>query len=247
MVDTLAHSGIDFSWTTLDALLSNESNAASVYLFPDLFQISTEARAQLHAFWKAQQATAIWLFAPGYIGESADVDNISALTGITTSLRDSAKKSGSKFAFSGTWIEENQDYGIEQTISPTFESNDEYADPLARYRDDDSISAAMKYLEDGWTSIAIYEPTLTSELLRDLFYIMEIPLDVSVMGRSANPIAYSNSDNILLYSPEDTVANLEFDTNRDVLNVLDVKQGWTDSRTVKIDLKAGETVLLNVR
>jgi len=60
-------------------------------------------------------------------------------------LRDSAKKSGLKFAFSGTWIEENQDYGIEQTISPTFESNDEYADPLARYRDDDSISAAMKF------------------------------------------------------------------------------------------------------
>lgn len=136
---------------------------------------------------------------------------------------------------------------MELSITPTFASADEYADPLARYRDDESISVAMKYLDDGWTSIAIYEPALTAGLLRDIFYIMEIPLDVSVMGNSRDLVAYANSEYILLYSATDTVANLEFDTNRDLINVLNAKQGWTDSRTIAIDLKAGEAALLNAR
>lgn len=246
LLNTLTESGIEFTWTTLDDLLEGNIPSIPAYLFPNLYKISMGERDKIHEVLGTKQATAIWLYAPGYIDESADVANISALTGITTVQRDATTKSGSKFAFSGTWIEESQDFGAERATVPTFASMDEYADPLARYRDNEDISAAMKYHEEGWTSIVIYEPTVTSEFLRDLFYILEIPMDIAVTETGANPVVYANPMNILLHSKEDTTLNIEFDTNQDVTNTLNTRQGWNNTRTLSIELGAGETSLLSV-
>jgi hypothetical protein len=217
-----------------------------VYLFPNLYTVSAEQRDKIHETLVAQQATAIWLYASGYIDQTASVENISALTGITTTLRDSDKISGSKFSFSGTWIEENKDYGAERTTVPTFASMDEYTDPLARYRDNEDISAAMKYIEEGWTSIAIFEPTITSEFLRDLFYILEIPMEISIIENGENPAVYTNEEPVLLYSEDNITVNLDFDSNHDVTNKLNTNQGWTNTRIISINLIGGETTLLSI-
>jgi hypothetical protein len=248
LTDTLTHSGIAFTWLTLDSLLADPKPYAPVYLFPDLFQISSEKRERLHTLLAEQQATAIWLYAPGYIGETTDVANVTALTGITTKQREDGNSPlGSKFAFSGTWIEENQEFGSEKPTTLSFASTDELADPLARYQDDDSISIAMKHLEEGWTSIAIFEPHITHDLLRDIYYILEIPFDVSVLPATQDPVLYAGTDTLLLYSKTNSALSLELDNAQDVLNILDASQGWNNARTIPLELKAGTPALLSLR
>ncbi|MBZ5499416.1 MAG: beta-galactosidase [Acidobacteriia bacterium] len=53
-----------------------------LYIFLNTFRVTPEQRAAIHARLKRKGATAIWVYAPGYIGEKLSVENMRALTGI---------------------------------------------------------------------------------------------------------------------------------------------------------------------
>lgn len=53
-----------------------------LYLFLNTIRVSPAQREAIHARLRRNNATAVWVYATGYIDDRADVDNISALTGI---------------------------------------------------------------------------------------------------------------------------------------------------------------------
>jgi hypothetical protein len=54
-----------------------------VYIFLNTFRVTPEQRAAIHARLKRNGATAVWVYAPGYIAaEKLSVDDMRALTGI---------------------------------------------------------------------------------------------------------------------------------------------------------------------
>ena len=53
-----------------------------LYIFLNTFRVTPEQRAAIHARLKRNHATAIWVYAPGYIGEKLSVENMRALTGV---------------------------------------------------------------------------------------------------------------------------------------------------------------------
>jgi Beta-galactosidase len=54
-----------------------------LYIFLNTFQVTPQQRAAIHAKLKKNGATALWVYAPGYIdGQKCDVNNMTALTGI---------------------------------------------------------------------------------------------------------------------------------------------------------------------
>jgi hypothetical protein len=57
-------------------------NDYKVYIFLNTLRVTPTERAAIHAKLKRNGATALWVYATGYIGDKADVANISALTGI---------------------------------------------------------------------------------------------------------------------------------------------------------------------
>ncbi len=246
MQDAVIRSGVEVAWTTLASFLNEESTTkAPVYIFPNIFHILPAQREVLHKKLAAQEATAIWLYAPGYIGEEANVSHVSALTGVSTSLRKDELKSGSKFAFTGTWIEQDQAFGDERNIPLLFKSVDDLADPLARYQDNDDISVAMKYLEAGWTSIVHYEPALTPEFLHTLMSILEIPLHLTEITIQSPIICYTNSNFTLMHADKDVGVQMYFERAQDISNLLNTQQGWNNTRFVDLNLGAGDSVVLD--
>jgi hypothetical protein len=53
-----------------------------LYLFLNTFRVSPQQRAAIQQRLKRNHATAIWVYAPGYIDEKLSLENIQALTGI---------------------------------------------------------------------------------------------------------------------------------------------------------------------
>jgi hypothetical protein len=59
-----------------------------LYIFLNTFRVTPQQRAAVQARLKRNGATALWVYAPGYIGDRLSVENMRALTGIQ--LRESA-------------------------------------------------------------------------------------------------------------------------------------------------------------
>jgi hypothetical protein len=53
-----------------------------LYVFLNTFRVTPEQRASIHARLKKNGATAVWVYAPGYIGDKLSVADMQALTGI---------------------------------------------------------------------------------------------------------------------------------------------------------------------
>jgi len=67
-------------------LLSNIDNPGlkdyKLYIFLNTLRVTPDERAAIHARLRRNRATALWIYAPGYINAACDVANISMLTGI---------------------------------------------------------------------------------------------------------------------------------------------------------------------
>ncbi len=63
--------------------------AYKLYIFLNTFRITPEQRDAIHARLKRNHATALWVYAPGYVGERLSVANMRALTGISLAESDS--------------------------------------------------------------------------------------------------------------------------------------------------------------
>ena len=59
-----------------------------LYIFLNTFRVTPEQRTAIHARLKRNGATAVWVYAPGYIGNNLSVDNMRALTGILLAEND---------------------------------------------------------------------------------------------------------------------------------------------------------------
>ncbi|MFP6583650.1 MAG: beta-galactosidase [Candidatus Hydrogenedentota bacterium] len=243
---TAARSGFPIEWRTVKEILAFESDTPPLYIFLNLFSMNPEGRDSLHAALARQNATAIWLYAPGFIDTLPSIENISLLTGIETLQREPDSKLGSLFAFSGNWIRENQPFSESRIINPSFHTNDETADPLARYQDTLEVSAAMKFHETGWTSIVLYDPFPTPGFIRDLLSILATPTDVAIYPQQGNPLISRFGNTLVMHSDKAAKTRLEFSSPRSARNLLDSTEGWTNRADISVSLQPGETKVLRL-
>ncbi len=78
----LAYLGAPFDALRLRDLSHSDLPDYKLYVFLNTFRVTEEQRSMLHARFKRNRATAVWVYAPGYIGRKLDVANMQALTGI---------------------------------------------------------------------------------------------------------------------------------------------------------------------
>lgn len=78
----LGFMGMPWEPQLLSDMGNRELKDYKLYIFLNTIKASAQQRAAIHARLKRNGATALWVYATGYIDEACDVKNISALTGI---------------------------------------------------------------------------------------------------------------------------------------------------------------------
>ena len=136
--DEAARSGAAVGYYTLDDFTAGLVPRCPVYLFPNSFCLDAGQVRRLRSRLDREQATAIWLYAPGYLSPAGpDLAQASRLAGLQLAVQDGLQ--GSR----GEGLLARLAWGAGVRVSPRLVVSDERAVPLGRYRADGLVSAAM--------------------------------------------------------------------------------------------------------
>jgi hypothetical protein len=86
----LAFIGAPFDPQLLSDMGNPQLRDYKLYIFLNTFHVTPQQRDAIHARLKRNGATAVWVYAPGYIGQKLSLDDMRALTGIRIGADDSA-------------------------------------------------------------------------------------------------------------------------------------------------------------
>lgn len=212
-----------------------------LYLFLNAFKVTDAQRHAIHARLRRDGATAVWIYAAGFYGETAcGPAGMARLTGLSVAQRQEER---------ALWIEKGDHplvaalpeetlAGSAVAISPAFVVEDPQAEVLGRLQGSAEVGLARKAM-DGWTSIYCAAPLLTPALLRQLVRAAggHVYLDtgdaLSVDRRFLCIHAATDGDKSL-YLPSLAMV-------RDAMSGAILSAGTT---TVRLSMKRGETRLL---
>ncbi len=78
----LNHLGAPYDTYLMHDLEDSALRDYKLYVFLNTFRVNAAERAAIHARLKRNRATAVWVYAPGYIGDKLSTDGIRELTGL---------------------------------------------------------------------------------------------------------------------------------------------------------------------
>lgn len=246
----LAQAGTPVHWVLFDDLIAGRVDAASLYVFPALYEVSDEERAALHALLAQQGAAALWLYAPGSAGSGGGAGGIAALTRLPVAAFEGPAQSGSEYAFEAERYSEGEAFGRPAAWDPLYYidgGEDDEIGVLARYGASGRPSAGIRFLEEGWASIYVAEPALPPELLLQVMRILEETTTVSA-ETTPFPVSYVGPSLIGLHgnAPGDRRVLIQLAAPCDMYDLLDEHAGWLGKRQLSLPLALGETRLLRL-
>jgi hypothetical protein len=238
--------GVPVQFCLLRDVLEDAVPPSSVYWFLNAFRLSQEQRDRLHANLTRDKASAIWMYAPGYVGEDASAENVAATVGMGVKAFKNGGKSGSTYALVGKWIGKDDAFGTSQQWDPLFYIDDDNANVIARYADSHKPSAALMYNEAGWRSVYVADPSISPALLREILTLLE----EHVYFRKTPPVtfdaAYFAPEMMAVHATEAGDRPVDFGQVFDVQDMLDPEAGWPRTRLVTLTMYAGETRVLRL-
>lgn len=193
----LVFMGTPFDMVRLKDLEGRALRDFKCYIFLNTFRVTPEQRTILHARFERNHATAVWVYAPGYIHKNLSVENMHALTGIQLAESDSPGELGIRLISQGHPYTDSLPAGLVYgtdvnvgNIKLSFDQNAYLKDVLGRdlagfsisprfWGDDDKakVLGCMVGLERpgllvkklaGWTSVYSSAPIVPAALLRNI-------------------------------------------------------------------------------
>ncbi|HPC17703.1 MAG TPA: hypothetical protein P5318_13235 [Candidatus Hydrogenedentes bacterium] len=244
--DSAARAGIPARYYLLSDVLDDHAPPANVYLFLNTFKLDADPRERLHRLLERNKAAAIWLYAPGYIAQTALVENISATVRIQAKMFEGPARSGSQALLPGRWINKDEPFGADLDWSPLFYIDDPSADALAKYRASGKASIAVRFFPEGWSSIFCAEPGLSTAMLREILCILELPLYFQPGSLRFLDAARFAPNLVAIHAKESGERLLDLDRTCDIQDLLSPDIGWPRKQSVAIPLKTGDTRLLKL-
>lgn len=239
--------GLPTRFCLLQDVLRDQVPPATVYWFLNTFRLSAEQRARLHEILQREKASAIWMYAPGYFEKAADTAHIAATTLMTVKAMKGAAVAGSQYVLAGKWADKDEAFGGAEKWDPLFYIDDEEASVLARYTDSKKASAAVKYCEEGWTSVYVAEPAMTPSVLREILELLDQqPVFRKAIPASFDP-AYFGPEMVAVHAQESGERSVDLGRMCDVTDLLDPQSGWPRTRLVTLTMHAGETRIFKLR
>ncbi len=243
--DAAMRSGVSLRFHLLRDVIEDIAPPTPVYLFLNAFHLTETDRVRLHSRLAREQACAIWLYAPGYIAEKADAENIGATTGMDVRIFKAPFVAGSTYLLSGQFMRAEEKFGDENSWNPAFYIEpEENTDFLANYVNaKEKGSVAILTLPEGWTSVYIAEPGFNPALLCEILQLLEQHFYIS----PAEGIYYdtvSARDGILaLHACQAGKRSINFGYYCDVVDLFDNSIGWQQKDMVLLPMQTGETRL----
>jgi len=164
--------GAPVGWSLLSAFLDGKVPPAKLYIFPNAFVLTSEQRTKAREILRAQKATAVWFYAPGFIDPStrtAGTETMHELTGMDIlPMGPSEGKtlrltSGLPCAWEDPSAKAKNKILQRWQVKPSPE-----VEPLALYEGTPGRIGAASVRADGWRSVYIASPTAPAEFLRRL-------------------------------------------------------------------------------
>jgi len=247
-LESVIRAGIRTKFYLLSDVLDERVAPANVYLFLNAFHLNAEDRDRLHGVLERNRATAIWLYAPGYITDTASVDNISATVCMTVKAFDKAERMGSTSLLSESGSA--KPFGKPVTVYPAFYIDDPKADSLAEYTASRKTSIASHFFAE-WSSIYCAEPSLTGPLLRELLRMLEMPLPYreATAGDGMTEFydaVYFGPNLLAIHAKESGERIIDLGEICHIRDLFSPEIGWQRKRTFGLHLRTGDTRLLRL-
>ncbi len=249
-MDAVLRSGVPIRFYLLQDILDGRGPVSATYLFLNAFHLSDAERQRLHMRLAEEHASAIWIYAPGYVQDDMDAAHVAQTTGMQVNLFEGPAFTGSTYVLSGRWLDQDERYGTMVEIAPLFYVDDVEADVLARYQNSEEPSVAMRYVESGWTSVFLADPNLTAPLLREILQILEHHLYVQPTTKKFCDVTYiaeleALGDTLMmLHGRVVGERAISLGTYCDVIDLFDPGIGWQQKENFVLTLQTGETRLL---
>ena len=211
-----------------------------LYLFPNAFVVDDGTRNAIRTKLAKNHATAIWVYAPGVIGNGIDPAAAKLLTGFTLQLDASAEANPFHVQLCPDLAEKLHftEYGTQDKIAPRIWVDDPEAQPLGTLEGTDLTALAVKN-EADFRSVYSAAPLLPAALLRHF-------------AREAGVHIYSESEDAFYANRHYICLNAQGDGERTVVlpnpsRVVDVRSGVIIAERadrIVLNLKDKETRLL---
>lgn len=247
--DAVLRSGIKARFHLLRDVIEWRAPPTPVYLFLNAFHLSEEDRMRLHSRLAQEQASAVWMYAPGYISDAPDVENIGATTGMDVRLFEGAAETGSEYLLTGQHMYPEQYFGSGEAWAPLFYiAPEENTDFLARYvGQEDKGSVAILTLPEGWTSVYIAEPYPSPALFCEIVRLLEQHVYLHPAERPYYDALFARGGLLALHASQAGKRSLHFGYFCDSEDLIDASIGWLQKDNVMMSLRTGETRLLRHR
>ena len=137
----IAKTGASTGYYYLEDFISGLSPRTKVYVFASVFYLSQEQIDRLLQRLDQEHSTAIWFYAPGFLGpEGISIERSRKITGIDLSVQDGPMGTRGEGILAGlTW-----GWNTDTKISPRLVVVDPAVEPLGRYMSDTALSAVRK-------------------------------------------------------------------------------------------------------
>jgi len=162
--------GAPVGWSLLSAFLDGKVPPAKLYIFPNAFVLTAEQRAKAREILRAQKATAVWFYAPGFIDPSTRTAGTEAMRDLTgMDIQPMGSSEGKTLRLTSglpcTWEDPSSKGKILQRwqVKPSPD-----VEPLALYEGTPGLVGAASVRIDGWRSVYIASPSAPAEFLRRL-------------------------------------------------------------------------------
>jgi len=241
MCDAALRAGVSVQFYLLDDVLDGTARA-SVYLFLNAFRLTTTQRERLRTVLDESDAAAIWMYAPGYISEDgASADNVSAAVGMHVKAFGEPEVAGSVCELSGRWVQKDEEFGGRVKRKPLFYVDEEDANVIARYKDSQKTSVAIKFFDSGWTSVFVGEPTLPPQLLKELLRLLGQHIHLRKTPDKGADHTYFGPRVLALSADEPGERVLDLGGLYEITDLLEPHAGWPRNQFITLALRSGET------
>ncbi len=244
-VVTMPQSGAAWDFCLLDDIADPRLPDYKLYVFLNAFYVDPARRTAIQAKLARNGATALFLYAPGYLGPDGEsLADMQALTGIRIA-RDEREGRPQIVLEPGDPLAQGlaaqQPWGDARlTVAPVFYADDPEARIAGRLVESRRPGLVVKKAA-GWTSIYSSAMPLAPGLMRNI-------------ARSAGVHVWLETDDALytdgqyagVHAAADGVKTLHLPGKFNVSDVLSGKRLATDARVVSIPMKRAETVLLRL-
>jgi hypothetical protein len=235
-----------------------------LYIFLNTFHVTPAQRQIIHTRLARNGATAVWVYAPGYITDKLSVESMAELTGIKLAENDTPGElhvdvTNDRLAY-GTdvdvagiiryydhqiYLKDPRDPSLQRDlpgfrISPRFYADDPQATVLGKFAGLDKPGLVVKK-QSGWTSVYSSAPILPSALLRNIARQAGCHI-----YSDADDVVYANEHFVCIYAPKGGTRTIRLPQAAKVVDLIEKKTVVENAKEFALSLTPGGAALLGI-